>query len=45
MSLEVEPEAQPDFIKIINDLRKALIDSFLSIINGMKCLDEGIHYN
>jgi hypothetical protein len=36
MSLSIEPDSQPEFIKIIHDLRRALIDSFLSIINGIK---------
>ena len=40
MSLEISQELSYDQVKLIQDLRKALVDAFLSIINGIKSPDE-----
>lgn len=40
MSLEITQDMTPDTVKLIYDLRRALVDAFLSIINGIKSPDE-----
>ena len=34
----IGPDTPPDQVKIVHELRRALIDAFLSIINGIKSL-------